>query len=263
MLQIMIYLYLGIGFLVFFSIFRQSDMAKLSMRELVKTIRQKATGHDALLEFWAGLFLFPLFIAGVMVVWPYALYNQYDAKRKADAREQAEKLSISRPNLIKHLSMEEIEILERVDDPCSAVPSLPFGHLNAAWEKFKCNIQEGDEVWSFSAIWNHSWGKQECQGYALLRGNEVMHHYLTGLVYMKNPEPTLEEIEARLTDKDEFVRASVAKNRKIIISEDQMGRGLQDSSPWVRDAFTKRYYSKVYARNRPSWRLRSPSVTKG
>lgn len=261
----MIYLsiYLAVGVIVFFSFFRQSDISKLSMHELVKAIKQNAIRHDALLEFWAGFILYPLLVAGIILVWPYALYNQYDAKRQSEARKQADKLSISRANLIKHLSIEEIEIQERVEDPCSAVPDLPFAHLNAAWEKFKNNVQAGDEILTFAATWNRSWGKQECQGYALLRGNEVAHHCLTSWVDMQKPEPTLEEIEASLTDKDEFVRASVAKNRAINITEDQMGRGLQDNSPWVRDAFTKRYYSKVYARNRPSWRLSSKPVSKG
>lgn len=185
MLQIMIYLYFGIGVLVFFSFFRQSDMAKLSMRELVKTVKRKATGHDALSEFWAGLLLFPLFIAGVMVVWPYALYTEHDAKRKAEAREQAERFDINRNDLIKHTSLDEIESLERVEDPCNAVPTLPFGHLNAVWEKFKTNIQDGDEIWTFAATWNSSWGKQDCQGYALLRGHEVAHHLSTRLQWQK------------------------------------------------------------------------------
>jgi len=47
----------------------------------------------------------------------------------------------------------DVEIEETVHDPLAAAPELPFGHLNAAWRRFKDEIPGGAKLWSYSASW--------------------------------------------------------------------------------------------------------------
>ena len=71
------------------------------------------------------------------------------------------------------MTIEEIESRERISDPLGAVPSLPFGHLNAAWAEFKDNLQTGDELRFFSVPWKECWNMELHEGYVVLREEEI------------------------------------------------------------------------------------------
>lgn len=155
-------------------------MAKSSIRELFDSVNRSIRNRVARLELLLGFIAFPIIAIGISVVWPYALYIHYNAMRNKTKNEKARLLSVSRGDLIKRMSISEIEVMEEITDPLGAVPDLPFGHLNLAWEKFKSNAQADEEIWTFMVTWNRGWIKQECRGYALLRGNDVAHHFMTG-----------------------------------------------------------------------------------
>jgi len=70
-------------------------------------------------------------------------------------------------------------------DPLDAAPRIPVGHLNPAWETYKQSIQDGDQLWAFSAPWTSEWGRKEVRdGYVILRGETIGPHFLTRWVFI-------------------------------------------------------------------------------
>ncbi|WVM93015.1 hypothetical protein ULG90_02285 [Halopseudomonas pachastrellae] len=51
--------------------------------------------------------------------------------------------AVTEDHLLESLTVAEIEARERVADPLGAVPDLPFGHLNTAWQEFLAECEEG------------------------------------------------------------------------------------------------------------------------
>lgn len=87
---------------------------------------------------------------------------------------------ISRKDLVRQWTVQEIELSARVIDPLGAVPDLPFGHLNAAWLQFKQVLQPQDAIWSFSSNWSAAWERQTIrEGYVVLRGKRIGPHVVT------------------------------------------------------------------------------------
>ena len=82
------------------------------------------------------------------------------------------------------MTVEEIEIAEAVSDPLGAVPPLPFGHLNAAWSRFKSGLVQGDTIWRFAAQWDGEWGTPEIrEGYVIARGDGFGPYFLDGAAH--------------------------------------------------------------------------------
>lgn len=87
--------------------------------------------------------------------------------------------SVTRADLLTKMSISDIEEKEMVVDPLGAVPHLPFGHLNCAWNNFLEDVQPSDAIWTFSAKWTH-WGRTELRkGYVIVNDGEVGHHFMT------------------------------------------------------------------------------------
>lgn len=124
----------------------------------------------------------------ILAVWPIAIY--WKTKEMIDARnvkeaEPPKEFAVARDHLLKRWSVGEIETAEIVNDPLGAAPRRPFGHLNSAWETFKQSIQDGDELWSFSAPWTSDWGRNEVRdGHVVLRGEATGPHFLTRWVIL-------------------------------------------------------------------------------
>ena len=133
--------------------------------------------------------LLPLiFLALVALLWPLALYAQF---RKpwwmrggpSSAREPDPEFAVRAEHLLDRLTVEQIEAREQVDDPLAAVPALPFGHLNAPWRRLLDQRTEGDEFWSFRALWIDSLRrKEDRRGYALVREGVVVAWMHTSIV---------------------------------------------------------------------------------
>jgi hypothetical protein len=89
---------------------------------------------------------------------------------------------VIKSNLIDRFELSEIEKKSIVEDPLKAVPPLPFGHLNHKWESFKSYLMSGDEVWSFSSIYNYRLSsKEKRSGFAILREHTVVAYFLTNI----------------------------------------------------------------------------------
>jgi len=123
-------------------------------------------------------------LTGLLVVlfWPFVVYLKVQdmvlGKPEASNLEEP-KFAVVRADLLERVSIAEIEQCERVFDPLSAVPDLPFGHLNTAWRKFLEDMTPDAEMWTFSAHWT-DWGSKELRrGYVMVRGNVIGPYFLT------------------------------------------------------------------------------------
>lgn len=78
------------------------------------------------------------------------------------------------------MSIEEIEkkSTEEISE-CKDCPQVPFGFQNAKWEKFKSEYKDGDIILYFHTN-RESWaGLYGREGYALVRGKEIIDSILT------------------------------------------------------------------------------------
>lgn len=88
--------------------------------------------------------------------------------------------AVEREHLQERLTVQDIERREVVADPLKAVPELPFGHLNTAWQEFLKGRAEGTELWSFLARWQTTWGRKELRsGYVVVQHEVPGAHFLT------------------------------------------------------------------------------------
>ena len=92
----------------------------------------------------------------VVAVWPVAVYmkvNEMLQKKESYEPSEEREFAVEREHLLERLTMQEIEMREVVTDLLKAAPDLPFGHLNAAWQKFLQSKAEGAELWPFASQW--------------------------------------------------------------------------------------------------------------
>ena len=119
----------------------------------------------------------------VILTWPYCLYRGVRTKIQANNQSldnQEEKIfSVNVTDLVKRMSVDEIEEIERINDPMGAVPDVAFGFLNPMWEKFKTGFESDDEIWTYKAIWKNNWQNEKRFGYAILRGEGVANQLMT------------------------------------------------------------------------------------
>jgi hypothetical protein len=77
-----------------------------------------------------------LTVIAMVLFWPAAWWMRCAEllNERRMARQREEEIFKVRPQyLLERLTIDEIEAREMVQDPLSAVPQLPFGHLNVVW----------------------------------------------------------------------------------------------------------------------------------
>lgn len=191
----MIYLiwYLAVGMVILLVVYishrlplnhesgREQELIKLTHELMASLDHTRKTWRDDLLD----KIVLPLLAASlILAAWPAVLLmlvknKLFPYKEKLLPERE---FSVARDDLIRQMTIEEIEQQEHVADPMRAVPDIPFGHLNAAWVKFKANLEQQDSVWSFAAQWTPDWGRKEIrEGYVILRGDNVGQYFLKSL----------------------------------------------------------------------------------
>jgi hypothetical protein len=115
------------------------------------------------------------------VAWPIVLVVQIrDMKTYTDnPPARFKKFKVSKRQLTKQLSVQEVERLEIVNDPLGCVPNVPFGFLNQAWHQFLANLSPMDTLWAFSAQEVSGFTLEEREGYAIVRFGWVRRTMLT------------------------------------------------------------------------------------
>lgn len=84
--------------------------------------------------------------------------------------------AVTRDHLLTKSTIAAVEALETVVDPRGAVPTHPFGFLNARWQAFIKQLEPTDELWSFEAPWLNTIRV----GYAIRRGGEIIAFFHSG-----------------------------------------------------------------------------------
>lgn len=194
--MIYIYGYLGIGIIFFIVAYSTHQLRsdKVSMSLLLDVLRldRKMLCYRILSNF----FEFVLMVILIAVIWPIVVYMKVKEILMGGAEIESDgEFTIKAQHLLKQLTVNEIESCEVVTDPLSAVPELPFGHLNTAWREFLKELSDDSELWSFSAEWQTTWGGKELRsGYVIVRDGSPCAHFLT--VLKELPDDALEDCDA-------------------------------------------------------------------
>lgn len=136
-----------------------------------------------------------LVVFAVVIIWPVAAYIEYKGafsnKNTPPMDEDLKKFVVEAGHLLEQLTVREIEARETVYDPLGAAPNLPFGHLNVAWRTFLEGRVDTDEVWSFAARWQTTWGQHFREGYVLVQSGNPGAHFLTVWKYLPDEEDAM------------------------------------------------------------------------
>lgn len=183
--MIYLYWYLGIGVAVLAVVFVAHWLTMKgeteSLRDLLDALDpdRKQLSYRILKNVVAPA----LAAVAVVVVWPTAVYmkgKEIWGKNSESSLDDEREFAVERSHLQERLTVPRIEAREMVTDPLGAVPDLPFGHLNAAWKSFVEGAGPDDELWSFTAPWQTTWGRSEIRtGYVVVRKGVPASHFLT------------------------------------------------------------------------------------
>lgn len=133
-------------------------------------------------------FLVLAFCAVLVVVgWPVLLWvaakHKFWPQPPQLPSPQKKRFAVEREDLVRRMTIGEIELGECVNDPLGAVPDLPFGHLHGVWEVFKSTLTPGDDLWSFSTGRKCGLKDDDCYerhaGYAAVNNDEIRKWFLT------------------------------------------------------------------------------------
>jgi hypothetical protein len=123
----------------------------------------------------------PILVVLGVFAWPALVVAKVYDILAGRSRQKQEVFTVGRRDLIRQMTVQEIESVERVVDPMGAVPPVPFGFLNPVWQRFIAGIHPSDTIWSFSAHRMYGW-RNECRvGYVLKSGRRVGAHFLTSI----------------------------------------------------------------------------------
>lgn len=183
--MIYLYGYFAIGVAVLMVIFAAHLVSRKHESDFASDMKdalypERKTRKDRLLS----TFVLPLLTALlVLAVWPVAFYMKgrelWEKEDPPISDDEERKFAVTKGDLLEKLSIPEVEARERIVDPMGAVPDVPFGHLNAAWLKFKTAMEPRDSISGFSARWSSGCGPEEIlSGYAIVRGDRIGTHFL-------------------------------------------------------------------------------------
>ena len=126
----------------------------------------------------------------VIIAWPFVsvwavkegLVERRERKERERRREDGI-FQIRRENLVRIISVTEVEQAEMVFDPLHTVPEKPFGHLHSVWTEFLKNRPQDAELWAFANDWKTEWGSVFARrGYVWVKGQDCAPWLLTGHV---------------------------------------------------------------------------------
>lgn len=148
-----LYVYLAIGAVtgLIYGIKNWFSRLPRASRELLKALEKPKSRKEQFIS----VFVEPVVIVlGVLIGWPFLWWMQIQDWREKSRRvpyKFDEPFKLKASDLIAQTNIEVVEQGAFVKDPLGAVPPLPFGHLNAAWNKFLQARPEGAELWTFES----------------------------------------------------------------------------------------------------------------
>jgi hypothetical protein len=180
MMWLGLYLCVGGGVLACMLLMNWRDGRGRQSSQLLASLRQPMSRREMLFE----KVLAPvLVIVAAVLGWPWALWLARQSRREGIQRDQRKADAVFRvrpQDLGRQTQVTEVEALARVNDPLSAVPDVPFGHLNAVWQAFVAERPPKAELWSFACDWTSDWSVTFArQGYVWVQGDECSPWMLT------------------------------------------------------------------------------------
>lgn len=148
-----LYVYLAIGAVtgLIYGIKNWFSRLPRASRELLKALEKPKSRKEQFIS----VFVEPVVIVlGVLIGWPFLWWMQIQDWREKSRRvpyKFDEPFKLKASDLIAQTNIQAVEQGAFVKDPLGAVPPLPFGHLNAAWNKFLQARPEGAELWTFES----------------------------------------------------------------------------------------------------------------
>lgn len=125
-------------------------------------------------------FLWIVFLFGAWpVCWGWVVYHRWHLKREAKRKEKS--VFRIRPHHLHDLTtVAEVELVTKVIDPLGAVPDVPFGHLNGAWQNFIQQRPEGAVLYTFEYLWvNFMREMYERKGFVWVTDGDIGPFWLT------------------------------------------------------------------------------------
>lgn len=128
----------------------------------------------------AALFILAVWPVALIMAAKWALDSRNQRRFEAEREERKKRPPVEHSELRARMTLAEVEDREMVDDPLGAVPLVPFGHLFPAWQRFKSQLTDGDEIWVFEAEREDDWSQTVVSsGYAAVRNGRVIAHFTT------------------------------------------------------------------------------------
>jgi hypothetical protein len=190
--------YLGIGVVVLIAVFVQHRLSSDSdLLFSKKSILEANPGKNKVWLIFASTVLVPvLAVVGIVALWPLLIAMFVQDRRLLQERRKFENypdFGVQHKDLLTRHELAEIEAKERVMDPMHAVPEIPFGHLNPAWNSFLKTMADGDMLWSFRSHWVNRWKDTELHvGYVRVHGQEIKGHFLIEHRAIESEEVTVQ-----------------------------------------------------------------------
>lgn len=165
---------------------RESDFA----RDLLKTLNPRRT--DFLYRVLDD-FIFPvLAFCAIWLVWPLAIglrIKEIIDKKKATTQIKADKeekvFVVQEAELIKQVTIAEVEQQNIIVDPMEAVPQVPFGYLNARWISFRDSLAPHETLWEYASSRTEVPEMQSVWGYAVKTDGRVDRFMTVGWKVIK------------------------------------------------------------------------------
>jgi hypothetical protein len=175
-----LYLYLGIGLLVGIGFGIRGARANATDPPITEVAAQALDpDRQPPKRRWLPLILTS------SLIWPLLLLLPL-LDRPFEPEAPIPEFAVTGDHLLELLTVAEIEARERVFDPLGAVPDLPFGHLNTAWQDFLAACEKGVEFRRFAADWDAGWCREHREGYVEIVQGQPGHFFMT--LYKMLPE---------------------------------------------------------------------------
>ena len=124
------------------------------------------------------------------LVWPVvfvlkikdSLQKRALAAQAVQAAQEAEPpaFALKDSELLRQVTVDEVERTNLIHDPLEAVPNIPFGHCNARWFFFRDSLQANETLWEFESTRSELAGVQAMWGYAVKREGKVDRFMTSG-----------------------------------------------------------------------------------
>jgi hypothetical protein len=178
---------LGVGFVVCLVVVAAHLIGRQKKSKLVRDMmnavnpRRKAFLYRVLEDLVVPALAFFL----VWLVWPvvFVLKIRDSLKKRALAAQEEQEAEppafvLNDSELLRQVTVDEVERTNLIHDPLEAVPNIPFGHCNARWVLFRDSLQANETLWEFESTRSELAGVQAMWGYAV-RGEGKVDRFMT------------------------------------------------------------------------------------